>query len=281
MKSTVTLAALAAMVFTAGCVSQADYDQLMFENRNLLAEKEEYSQRLVDSESQTKALRTQLRSKENELDVQQKLVGNLKAENDRLEQAVATAHDVIGRTDLSPSAPLVIKSPLPPELNAALKNFAAAHPNSVEYDAARGVIKWRSDLLFSSGKDILREEAKSTLGSFARVINTAEASQFEIQVVGHTDSDPIKHAKRFGHPTNWHLSSHRAIAVAVELINAQVSPERIGVAGYAEYHPISDNNSKTGKAQNRRVEIMIIAQPREADIVDVRSSQPAPAEPEK
>jgi len=243
-----------------GCVPQADYDNLMFQNTSLAGEKLEAEERALNAEAQAEALRNQLRMREREVGVERSLVDNLKAENTRLDQAFTTQQDLMRTIDLTPDPPLIIQQALPAELDRALRSFASSHPGAINYDPSRGLVKWRSDLLFASGSDVVKEDAKSTLRGFADVVNTPEASVFDIVVVGHTDNDPIVHARRKGHPTNWHLSAHRAIAVAGELLEAQITPGRVGVMGYGEYRPLTGNDSKQNKALNRRVEVYIVGQ---------------------
>ncbi len=267
-----------------GCVSQADYDQLMVNNRAALAEKEAAWQQALDAETQAEALRNQLRVRERELRLQESLVANLRDENDQLDQAFASVQDLMKNIDLTPDRPLIIQTALPPALDNALKNFAASHPDAVAYDSARGVVKWKSDLLFGSGSDVVREDAKSTLRSFADVVNTVEANNFDIVVVGHTDNDPIIHS-RVKHPTNWHLSTHRAIAVAAELLQGQINPQRLAVMGYGEYRPLVSNDAKESKALNRRVEIYLSGKRSEAmsSSADQTAAQQSPeiVEPQK
>ena len=154
-----------------GCVAQGDYDQLMVSNRAALSEKEAAAQRALDAETQADALRNQLRVKEQELAMGQAMISNLREENDQLDQAFASIQHLTKNLNTVPDRPLIIRTPLPPALDNALQNFAASHPNAVEYDRARGAVKWKSDLLFTSGSDVVREDAKSTLRSFADVVN--------------------------------------------------------------------------------------------------------------
>ena len=60
------------------------------------------------------------------------------------------------------------------------------------------------------------------------------------------------------HPTNWHLSAHRAIAVGGVLLDAGYDPQRISVVGCGEHRPIVENDSESNMAQNRRVDIYIV-----------------------
>ncbi len=269
-----TLAILLGSILV-GCVAQADYDQLMVANKAALAEREAAEQRAFDAENQADALRAQLLSREQALAANNALIDNLKGENDQLDRAFASMRDVVKGVDFSPQRPLIIQTQLPPALDHALRNFAASHPDAVEYDSARGMVKWKSDLLFASGSDVVREDAKSTLRSFAGVINTVEANNFDIVVAGHTDDDPIRHS-RAKHPTNWHLSSHRAIAVSQQLLEAQINPTRLAVVGYGEHRAFVSNTSDQNKALNRRVEIYISGRPGTAV-----QKQPAIGEPQK
>ena len=111
--------------------------------------------------------------------MQQALASNLRDENQQLDDAFGSMQALLKNINTTPDRPLVIQSPLPPALDQALRNFAASHPGAAEYDSARGMIKLKSDLLFPSGSDVVREDAKSTLRSFSEVINTSEAMAFD------------------------------------------------------------------------------------------------------
>ncbi len=253
-----TLAVIMCGSVVMGCVAQADYDQLMVDNRAAHSEREAANTRALDAETQAEALRNQLRVKEQELAMQHALATNLRDENQQLDDAFGSMQALMNAINTTPDRPLIIQGQLPPALDQALRNFVASHPGAAEYDAARGMILWKSDLLFRSGSDVVREDAKSTLRSFAEVINTPEAMGFDVVVVGHTDNDPIVHA-RLKHPTNWHLSAHRAIAVGMQLLDAQINPQRLAVMGYGEFHATVENTTKENKSLNRRVEIYMSA----------------------
>ena len=84
----------------------------------------------------------------------------------------------------------------------------------VEYDASRGLVKFKSDLLFEKGSDDVTTAAAEAVKTLCGILNTDTAKQFHIIVAGHTDDMPIqKPQTRVEHPTNRHLSCHRAIAV--------------------------------------------------------------------
>jgi chemotaxis protein MotB len=154
---------------------------------------------------------------------------------------------------------VVLTQALPPELDTALRNFATRHPDSVEFDSARGTVKWKSDLLFALGSDVVMDSAKGSLQEFARIMNSPAAEPFDITIVGHTDNTRIaKPATKAKHPTNWHLSAHRAISVMDVLRDYSIAEGRMGVMGYGEYRPLVDNTDAAAKSQNRRVEIYVV-----------------------
>jgi chemotaxis protein MotB len=81
-----------------------------------------------------------------------------------------------------------------------------------------------------------------------------------VRVEGHTDDIPI-HTAQFA--TNWELSTARASAIARFLIErSRINPADISAAGYAEFHPVATNATAAGRAQNRRVDIILLTRPR-------------------
>ncbi|MHC5077322.1 MAG: OmpA/MotB family protein, partial [Planctomycetota bacterium] len=88
-------------------------------------------------------------------------------------------------------------------------------------------------------------------------INSVLRSKYggrQIDVVGHTDSDPIK---KSSWQDNWELSAQRALSVLRYLVKQGISSEQIRAVGRGESQPIASNSSASGKARNRRVEIVV------------------------
>ncbi|MSQ90137.1 MAG: hypothetical protein EXS01_01920, partial [Phycisphaerales bacterium] len=82
--------------------------------------------------------------------------------------------------------------PLPAEVNAALAALAAQYPDVLQFDERRGMIRFAADFTFDPGSVGLKQNALSVLDQLATILNSAEASSFEVVVVGHTDNVPIK-----------------------------------------------------------------------------------------
>ena len=148
---------------------------------------------------------------------------------------------------------------LPVELSTLLEDFAKSE-EMVTYDSARGVVKFKSDLLFERGSDKVAPSAAETVKALCRILNSEQAKKFDIIVAGHTDDMRIGRPEtRQKHPTNRHLSSHRAISVAKVMENSKIAPERLSTRGFGEFRPLEPNKpNKKGNPKNRRVEIYIV-----------------------
>lgn len=250
---------LAGSVLLSGCATLDDYRRVQAANRSVTAEKEALAQELFDCRSANDSLRTRVTALDSEMQVKTELIANLRKENELLDEmrktAQASLEDMAGRQQLG----AITISQLPEALDSALKNFAQQHPDAVQYDPARGTMKWRSDLLFALGSDVVRETSLEALQSFTQILMSPAAVDFETLIVGHTDTRPIARAETMAkHPTNWHLSAHRAISVANALSKYGYDTRRMGVMGYGEYRPVADNATDAGASQNRRVEIYLI-----------------------
>jgi chemotaxis protein MotB len=151
---------------------------------------------------------------------------------------------------------------LPVELSTLLEDLAKANPGLITYDAKKGMVKFNSDLLFDKGSDTVASSAASAVNSLCSILNTEQAKNFDIIIAGHTDDIPIQRSETLAkHPTNWHLSVHRAISVEAIMEKAGITPKRLSVRGFGEYRPIEENAAgKKGNEKNRRVEIYIVQQ---------------------
>jgi len=110
------------------------------------------------------------------------------------------------------------------------------------------VLRMPSDVTFATNQSNIDPRFDSTLADVANVLREYDRSL--VDVVGHTDSSG-------GDAINQPLSERRAVSVADALIRNGVQRERLYVAGNSSRNPIADNGTAQGKAQNRRVEILI------------------------
>ena len=149
---------------------------------------------------------------------------------------------------------------LPVELSTMLEDFAETE-KMVTFDSSRGVIKFKSDLLFETGSDKVTPVARIAVEALCTILNSDQGRKFDIVIAGHTDDMRIaKPATRAKHQTNWHLSAHRAIAVLNVMGKNQVTSDRLSIRGFGEFRPAAPNKpNKKGNPKNRRVEIYIVA----------------------
>ncbi len=234
------------------------------------------SQELQDLRIQNNTQRELIASLESKLQVAEleldKLNRQLEAihgkggiEVETLEQKIAALEeDIAKKNELIASMQQRLLSggaALPVELSTMLEDFAKEH-EMVIYDSSRGLVKFKSDLLFERASDTVSSHAIEAVKTLCGILNSEEAKKFDIIIAGHTDDIPIaRPATRAKHPTNWHLSSHRAISVLKVMEDSNIESTRMSTRGFGEFRPVVPNGpNKTGNQQNRRVEIYIVAQ---------------------
>lgn len=131
-----------------------------------------------------------------------------------------------------------------PELNGKVK---------VRRERGGVVVSLSEAGFFESGKATLQSGALAALQLFARRI--ADQKDVDVIVEGHTDDVPVRN-ERF--KSNWELSTVRAtFVVSVFLEVPGFTPSRIGAAGYAENRPVASNETASGRARNRRVDVVL------------------------
>jgi chemotaxis protein MotB len=123
----------------------------------------------------------------------------------------------------------------------------------VEFKNGLLYVNLPESLLFPSGSATLGSRSKSALSPLASVLNNYPRVQ--IYVVGHTDTLKIHNAKFFD---NWSLSTERANSIVRVLKDSySVDPARLLAGGRSKYNPIASNDTKEGRAANRRIQIIL------------------------
>ncbi len=112
-------------------------------------------------------------------------------------------------------------------------------------------------ILFDSGKTVIKKEGQKVLKSLGDVLN--KFPEKALQIEGHTDNVQISSRLKERYPTNWELSTARATSVVHFLQDKVGLPgERMIAAGLSEYQPVSSNDDTEGRAQNRRIQILLV-----------------------
>ena len=122
-------------------------------------------------------------------------------------------------------------------------------------------VEIQSDILFASGAATPSPLAVDTVRRLAQILRDEPNA---VRVEGYTDNQPIR-TVRF--PSNWELAAARAGNVVHELVASGVAPDRLAVVGYGEHQPVADNATIEGRNANRRVLLVILADPLGPDAV--------------
>ena len=126
---------------------------------------------------------------------------------------------------------------------------------NIEVERLRGQLTVRAldQILFDSGSAEIKPRGKKVLAGLADQIKKIEAHT--VRVDGHTDDRPISNA-RF--PSNWELSSARAVTVVRFFADQGIPPDRLSVGAYGPFHPLAENSTAEGRKRNRRIEIVLV-----------------------
>lgn len=139
------------------------------------------------------------------------------------------------------------------QLEKMLSTQIAEHTVSIAMGKDGLVISLREAGFFSSGSATPQPASLSVLRQIA---STLGQTPYNVRIEGHTDNLPI-HNSEFD--SNWELSSARATRITRVFVDTrEIPPDRLSAAGYAEYHPAANNNSEAGRAQNRRVDLVVM-----------------------
>jgi len=114
-------------------------------------------------------------------------------------------------------------------------------------------VSLQEKLLFKSGSDVVDPKGKEALSKLAMVLKNTK--NITVMIEGHTDNVPIKTSK---YKDNWDLSTARATSIVRVLTKDNAfDPNRITAAGKSSFHPVQPNETATGRAANRRTEVIL------------------------
>jgi chemotaxis protein MotB len=169
----------------------------------------------------------------------------------------------------SPPAPAVAKvtpppAPAPDSDHEDLSAFQKELEEVLAPEIARGevvvhvgtdglVVSLREFGFFDSGSAGIRAHSQQAFGRLASLL---VERRYSIRIEGHTDNVPIHNSQ---YTSNWELSTARATEMVRLLVTQyQMPPEQLSAAGYAQFHPTASNDTEEGRAQNRRVDVVIV-----------------------
>ncbi len=139
------------------------------------------------------------------------------------------------------------------ESAADVTGFGEGYDVSLDSAAGTITVTLPTAILFSAGKASLKRATSAELNHIHSVVQSQYGGR-RVDIVGHTDSDPIKKSKW---KDNWELSAQRALTVVRYLVKQGMPKDKIRAIGSGATKPIASNATTSGKAKNRRVEIVV------------------------
>lgn len=155
------------------------------------------------------------------------------------------------------------------DLAAKLRSMVDAGQLKITTRDGRMIIALPNDILFDSGRTDVKADGKAALTRVAQALKSVADRRF--LVAGHTDNVPIR-TEQF--PSNWELSTRRAVEVVHYLVAQGMNPKVLAAAGYGEFDPIAQNDTAEHRGQNRRIEIVL--QPNISDLPPIDDVSVAP-----
>ena len=224
------LISLSAVLLSA-CVSSGKYDEAM-------AEMEKMRTSLGSTQGE-------LSTSQSENDRMRKSLGNTQAKLTASQAEIATLSKIEAETKR--------RNEIYAQFVNRLQSMIDGGKLTVNIDAGRIVINLPNNVLFKTGSANLNPEGQEALTQIGGVLKQFSERRFQIE--GHSDNVPIK-SSRF--PSNWELSTARALSVVHLLTEMGVTPENISAAGFGEFRPRADNETEDGRKLNRRIEIVML-----------------------
>ena len=218
-------------VLLSACVSSGKYDEAM-------AEMEKMRSSLGDTQGE-------LSTSQSENDRMRKSLGSTQAKLTASQAEIATLSKIEAETKR--------RNEIYAQFVNRLQSMIDGGKLTVNIDAGRIVINLPNNVLFKTGSANLNPEGQEALTQIGGVLKQFSDRRFQIE--GHSDNVPIK-SSRF--PSNWELSTARALSVVHLLTEMGVNPENISAAGFGEFRPRADNGDEDGRKLNRRIEIVML-----------------------
>jgi chemotaxis protein MotB len=204
------------------------------------------SQLLAENLEQNRALLSQLEEKERALAQEKLRLENLQKDLEERSNRIQQLEDLIATKEEKLSA-------LKNKLSEALIDFEG-RGLSVEQRNGKVYVSMENKLLFASGSWTVGSEGKKAIKELANIL--AQNSDISVLIEGHTDNVP--YGGKGPLKDNWDLSTKRATEVLKLLLNnPAIDPENLTAAGRGEYLPVATNETKDGKAKNRRIEVVL------------------------
>ncbi len=257
---------LVAAVVCSGCVTQSTFDALKAQHDETVDQLTERNKQLGMAEAKIGDLDRTGKSLEAALVDEKEKVADANQRIARLMAEMASASKDKNKMQASIEEMTIAISDLEKRRAAAearvnefksllakFKSLIDAGKLKVRIVDGRMVVVLATDILFSSGSANLSKDGKVALAEVAQVLASIPKRSFQVE--GHTDNVPIATAQ---YPSNWELASSRAINVLKSMVESGLPTGRVSAASFGDSRPTAPNDTPEGKAQNRRIEIIIV-----------------------
>ncbi|MCT8340230.1 flagellar motor protein MotB [Flavobacteriaceae bacterium TK19130] len=267
MKKLISLTLLSGAFIFTSCVSKKKYAELESQYNDARSElvktkveKEEIEEKYARIEERVADYNSKIQSLRDTNDERLQQYENVVISNkdkEKMKAALAKVdqNELAQAKTLEDTMNLIISHNLKKNLDNTLVAEGEEDDIQIDIDETVVMITVSDKLLFKSGSARVNPKADNLLQRLANVINSEPA--MEVMVEGHTDSQTVKPGSYI--KDNWELSVDRSTAVIRELQDEYgVNPEKLIAAGRSSYHPLTENESKEGRATNRRTRIVIL-----------------------
>ena len=203
------------------------------------------SEQLSEKERTNRELLVQLQDKESKLADESARLSKLQSELKQRSERVSQLENLIASKEAA-------MRDLKDAVSAALMGFEG-RGLTVERKNGKVYVSMENKLLFDSGSWAVGSEGQRAVSNLAGVLR--KNPDINVLIEGHTDNVPF--TTKGDLLDNWDLSTKRATAIVRLLVQNKVDPKQITAAGRSEYVPVDSNATATGKAKNRRIEIIL------------------------
>lgn len=266
MKLSILTAAVALAILFQGCVSNKKYNELQSKYEDLRQRSRDLNQKYQGSQQDLSGSSSRVKSLEEQIASEK---ANIKALQDALDKCLNSTNQ--GNVNISKLVDeinssnkyiqqLVNAKNKSDSLNIVLTNnltrsLSREEMKDVDVQVLKGVvyISLADNMLYKSGSYEILPAAGATLSKIAKIIT--DYRNYDVLIEGNTDNVPINQTNI---RNNWDLSALRASSVVQALQNTYgVDPKRLTAGGRGEYNPLTSNDTESGKARNRRTQIII------------------------
>ncbi len=284
MKTKIWLPVIFAVAtLAASCVSKKEYMQLQADNAKLQDANKDLTTRYASTtqdlnvaKSRNASLEEQIAAAKSNALALQNALDKCLAGNNQGGANIAKLVDQINASDRYIRHLVDLKNKSD-SLNVVLTNnltrsLTPDETKDVDVKVLKGVVyvSLSDNMLYKSGSYEISDKAGASLSKIAKII--MDYSTYDVLIEGNTDNVPIVQTNI---RNNWDLSALRASSVVQALQNTYgVDPKRLTAGGRGQYNPVADNGTDSGKAQNRRTQIIIT--PKLDQFMDLIGKPPAP-----